>query len=123
MSTPLVALALATMCAFFSAAAADTAQVVGLRNQAADEARRIATATLDECALGDGTDRRCAAPQGCTPQSCSVCWRDDAIRVDVWLEWSPVLLRALTPANGRHALDLSTLDVADLAGSTLPACA
>ena len=52
MSTPVVALALAAMCALFSAAAADTAQ--GLRNHAANEARRVATSTIDSCASAEG---------------------------------------------------------------------
>ncbi|WP_420444239.1 hypothetical protein [Candidatus Poriferisodalis sp.] len=122
MSAPLLALALATMCALFSAAAADTAQVMGLRNQAADDARRVAVSTLDACAIGDGGHRRCMPSQGCTQPQCAVCWRGGAIRADVALDWSPVLLRGLTPARGRHALSLDVVDVADLTGSTLPSC-
>ena len=123
MSAPLMALALATMCALFSAAAADTAQVMGLTNQAADEARRVAVSTLDACAISDGEQRRCMPPQGCTRPHCAVCWRAGSIRADVVLDWSPTLLRGLAPAHGRHALSLDALDVADLAGTTLPSCA
>ena len=122
MSTPLVALALAAMCALFSAAAADTAQAIGLRNHAANEARRVATVTLDSCAVGSSTSPRCIPPPGCAAPACEVCRRGDAVRADVSLEWSPVVLRGLAPADGRHALDLSKLDVADLAGTSLPAC-
>ena len=122
MSAPLLALALATMCALFSAAAADTAHVMGLRNQAADEARRVAVSTLDTCAIGDGERRRCVPPQSCTEPHCAVCWRGGAIRADVSLDWSPVLLRGLAPARGRHALSLDALDVDDLAGTTLSSC-
>ena len=122
MSAPLLALALATMCALFSAAAADTAQVMGLRNQAADEARRVAVSTLDACAIGGDEHRQCMPPQGCTQPHCSVCWRPGALRADISQDWSPTLLRGLAPARGRHALSLHALDVADLAGSTLPTC-
>ena len=122
MSTPLVALALAAMCALFSAAAADTAQAIGLRNHAANEARRAATATLDTCAVSDSVPQRCELPPGCTDPDCGVCRHGDAVRADVWLDWSPVILRGLAPAHGRHALDLNKLDVADLAGNSLPAC-
>ncbi|WP_419920504.1 hypothetical protein [Candidatus Poriferisodalis sp.] len=122
MSAPILALALAAMCAAFSAAVSDTAFAIAHRNEVADEARRVATLTLDGCALGDGATRRCAAPPTCTKPGCSVCWRDGALRADVSVEWSPLLLRGLTPASGRHALSLAALDVADLAGSTLPAC-
>ena len=123
MSTPFVALALAAMCALFSAAAADTAQVMGLRNHAANEARRVAISTLDSCAVSSDPGRRCAVPPGCTAPACAACWRGDAVRADVSLDWSPVLLRGLAPAHGRHALSLKKLDVADLAGTALPACA
>ena len=123
MSTPMLALALASMCALFSAAAADAAQVMGLRNEAADEARRVAAVTLDACALGSGAQRQCAPPQGCAQPRCEVCWRGGAIRADVTREWSPVLLRGLTPARGSHALSLERLDVAELAGTTLAPCA
>ncbi len=122
MSTPFVALALAAMCALFSAAAGDTAQVMGLRNQAADEARRTAISTLDSCALSNDPSRRCLPPPGCTAPACEVCWRGDAVQADVSLDWSPVVLRGLAPAHGRHALSLEALDVADLAGTALPAC-
>ena len=122
MSTPLVALALAAMCALFSAAAADTAQAIGLRNHAANEARRVATVTLDSCAVGTGAPQKCTLPPGCDAPSCEVCRRGDAVRADVSLDWSPVILRGLAPAHGRHALDLSKLDVADLAGNSLPVC-
>ena len=121
MSTPVLALALAAMCALFSAAAADTAQAIGVRNHAADEARRVAEATLDRCALGDAGDG-CMPPGWCGAPSCSVCRRGDAVQADVSLDWSPVMLGGLTPAHGRHALSLEALDVADLAGSALPAC-
>lgn len=123
MSTPFVALALAAMCALFSAAAADTAQVMSLRNQAADEARRVAISTLDSCAVSDDPNRRCVPPPGCAAPACVVCQRGDAVRADVSLDWSPVLLRGLAPAHGRHALSLEALDVADLAGAALPSCA
>ncbi len=123
MSTPFVALALAAMCALFSAAAADTVQVMGLRNQAADEARRVAISTLDSCAVSDDPNRRCVPPPGCAAPACVVCRRGDAVRADVSLDWSPVLLRGLAPAHGRHALSLEALDVADLAGAALPSCA
>ena len=122
MSTPFVALALAAMCALFSAAAADTAQVMGLRNHAANEARRVAISTLDSCAVSSDPGRRCAVPPGCTAPACAVCQRDGAVQADVSLNWSPVLLRGLAPAHGRHALSLQALDVADLAGTSLPAC-
>ncbi len=122
MSTPLVALSLAAMCALFSAAAADTAQAIGLRNHAANEARRVATVTLDTCAAGDSAPQRCALPPGCESPACEVCQHGDAVRADVSLDWSPVVLRGLAPAHGRHALDLNQLDVADLAGNSLPAC-
>ena len=122
MSTPLLALALAAMCALFSAAAADTAQVIGLRNHAANEARRVVTMTLDACAVGGGPTNQCAPPPACTAPGCRVCWRDGAIRADVSLDWSPVLLEGLAPARGRHAISLGVLDVAHLAGSTLSAC-
>lgn len=122
MSTPLLALALAAMCALFSAAAADTAEAIGLRNHAANEARRVVTTTLDACAVGEGSTRQCTPPPGCVAPSCAVCWSDGAVRADVSLDWSPVLLAGLAPANGRHALGLETVDVADLAGTTLPAC-
>ncbi|MCY3584616.1 MAG: hypothetical protein OXG76_02845 [Acidimicrobiaceae bacterium] len=121
MSTPLVALALAAMCALFSAAAADTAQAIGLRNHAANEARRVATSTLDSCAAGSASPR-CALPPGCAAPACAVCRRGDAVRADVSLDWSPVLLQGLAPAHGRHALSLEALDIADLAGASLPAC-
>ena len=122
MSTPLVALALAAMCALFSAAAADTAQAIGLRNHAANEARRVATVTLDTCAVGNGAPQRCTLPPGCAAPTCGVCRHGDAVRADVSLDWSPVLLEGLAPAHGRHALDLNKLDVANLAGTSLPAC-
>ncbi|WP_419931522.1 hypothetical protein [Candidatus Poriferisodalis sp.] len=122
MSTPLVALALAAMCALFSAAAADTAQVIGLRNHAASEARRVATSTLDSCAIGSDASQHCALPPGCAAPTCAVCRRGDAVQADVSLDWSPVLLQGLAPAHGRHALSLDVLDIADLAGTTLPAC-
>ncbi len=122
MSTPLVALALAVMCALFSAAAADTAQAIGLRNHAANEARRVATVTLDSCALGNSTSRECTLPPGCDAPACGVCRHGDAVRADVSLDWAPVILRGLAPAHGRHALDLNQLNVADLAGTSLPAC-
>lgn len=122
MSAPILALALAAMCAAFSAAASDTAHALGLRNQAANEARRVAVQTLDACALGDGATKRCEPSAVCTTPRCSVCWRGDAVRADVSIAWSPVLLRGLTPAHGRHALSLEALDVADLAGTALPAC-
>ena len=122
MSTLLVALVLAAMCALFSAAAADTAQAVGLRNHAANEARRVATSTLDSCAVDSSGPQRCALPPGCAAPACSVCRRGDAVRADVSLDWSPVLLRGLAPAHGRHALSLEALNVADLAGTSLPAC-
>ena len=123
MSTPLVALALAAMCALFSAAAADTAQAIGLRNHAANEARRVATVTLDSCAVGASAPQKCTLPPGCDAPACEVCRRGDAVRADMSLDWSPVILRGLAPAHGRHALDLNKLDVADLAGSSLPTCA
>jgi hypothetical protein len=122
MSTPLVALAIAAMCALFSAAAADTAQVISLRNQAADEARRVAITALDSCAVSNDPSSRCAPPPGCTAPACAVCRRGDAVQADVSLDWSPVVLRGLAPAHGRHALSLEALDVADLAGTALPAC-
>lgn len=122
MSTPLVALALAAMCALFSAAAADTAQAIGLRNHAANEARRVATVTLDTCAVGNSAPQRCTLPPGCAEPTCGVCRHGDVVRADVSLKWSPVLLEGLAPARGHHALDLSKLDVADLAGTSLPAC-
>ncbi len=122
MSTPFVALALAATCALFSAAAADTAQVMSLRNQAADEARRVAISTLDSCAVSDEPNRRCVPPPGCTAPACAVCRRGDAVQADVSLDWSPVLLRGLAPAHGRHALSLQRLDVADLAGTDVPTC-
>ncbi len=122
MSMPVVALALAAMCALFSAAAADTAQVMGLRNQSADEARRVAISTLDSCAVGGESGTRCVLPPGCTAPGCEVCRRGDAVQADVSLDWSPVVLRGLAPAHGRHALSLTALDVADLAGATLPTC-
>lgn len=111
------------MSALFSAAAADTAQVMSLRNQAADEARRIAISTLDLCAVSNEPSRRCVPPPGCSAPACAVCRRGDAVQADVSLAWSPVMLRGLTPAHGRHALSLQALDVADLAGTDLPACA
>lgn len=120
---PAVALAVAAMCALFSAAAADTAQAIGLRNHAADEARRVAISTLDSCAVGNGASPGCELPAGCTAPACSVCRLGDAVRADVSLDWSPVLLRGLAPAHGRHALSLEALDVADLTGTALPACA
>ncbi|WP_419841643.1 hypothetical protein [Candidatus Poriferisodalis sp.] len=123
MSAPILSLALATMCALFSAAAADTAQALGLRNQAADQARRVATATLDACALSNSATRQCAPPPGCAAPACTVCRRGDAVRADVSLDWAPVMLRGLTPARGRHALSLEALDVADLSGAGVPACA
>ena len=123
MSTPLVALALAAMCALFSAAAADTAQAIGLRNHAANEARRVATVTLDSCATaGSGASQRCTLPPGCAAPACGVCRRGEVVQADVSLDWSPVMLRGLTPARGRHALSLEALDVADLAGTSLPGC-
>ena len=122
MSTPLVALALAAMCALFSAAAADTAHAVGLRNHAANEARRVATSTLDSCAAASSAPQRCTLPPGCAAPSCAVCRRGDAVQADVSLDWSPVLLQGLAPAHGRHALSLEALDVADLAGAILPTC-
>ncbi len=122
MSTPMIALALAAMCALFSAAAADTAQAIGLRNHAADEARRVAISTLDSCAVSDDPGRRCAPPPGCAAPACAVCRRGDAVQSDVSLDWSPVMLRGLAPAHGRHALSLTALDVADLAATTLPTC-
>ncbi len=122
MSTPFVALALAAMCALFSAAAADTAQVMGLRHQAADEARRVAISTLDSCAVGNDATNRCVPSPGCAAPTCAVCLRGDAVQADVSLDWSPVVLRGLAPAHGRHALSLAALDVADLAGTTLPTC-
>lgn len=122
MSTPFVALALAAMCALFSAAAADTAQVMSLRSQAADEARRVAISTLDSCAVSNDPSRRCVPPPGCTAPACAVCRRGDAVQADVSLDWAPVMLRGLAPAHGRHALSLPALDVADLAGAALPAC-
>ena len=122
MSTPLVALALAAMCALFSAAAADTAQVMSLRNQAADEARRAVISTLDSCAVSDDPTRRCVPPPGCAAPACAVCRRGDAVQADVSLDWSPVMLRGLAPAHGRYALSLHALDVADLAGAALPTC-
>ena len=123
MSTPFVALALAAMCALFSAAAADTAQVMGLRNQAANEARRVAVSTLDSCAVSDDPGRRCVPPPGCAAPACSVCRRGDAVQADVSLDWSPVLLRGLAPAHGRHALSLQALDVNHLARTDLLTCA
>ena len=122
MSTPVIALALAAMCALFSAAAADTAQVMGLRNQAANEARRVAISTLDSCAISDDPGRRCVLPPGCTAPACWVCRRGDAVQADVSLDWSPVLLRGLAPAHGRHALSLQQLNVNYLAGTALPSC-
>lgn len=122
MSTPVLALALAAMCALFSAAVADTAQAIGLRNHAANEARRVAISTLDSCAVGKGTSPECAPPPGCAGDDCKVCRRGDVVQADVSLDWSPVLLRGLAPAHGRHALSLEALDVADLAGETLPTC-
>lgn len=122
MSTPFVALALAAMCALFSAAAADTAQVMGLRNQAADEARRVAISTLDSCAVSNDATSRCVPPPGCIAPACVVCRHGDAVQADVSLDWSPVVLRGLAPAHGRHALSLQALDIADLAGTALPAC-
>ena len=124
MSTPIVALALAAMCALFSAAAADSAQAIGLRNHAANEARRVATSTLDSCATADSRSGsgRCALPPGCAAPACSVCRRGDAVRGDVSVDWSPALLRALAPARGHHAVSLEALDVADLVGTSLPAC-
>ena len=120
----MVALALAAMCALFGAAAADTAQSIGLRNHAANEARRVATITLDSCATADGGSgsQHCALPPGCAAPACAVCRRGDAVRADVSLDWSPVLLRGLAPASGRHALSLEALDVDDLAGAVLPSC-
>lgn len=122
MSAPLVALALAAMCAMFSAAVSDGAHAIGYRNEAANEARRVATLTLDSCALGNESSRRCTPPSSCAAPECSVCWRDSAVRADVSVRWSPLLLRGLTPASGRHALSLDVLNVADLAGSTLSPC-
>ncbi|WP_420621089.1 hypothetical protein [Candidatus Poriferisodalis sp.] len=122
MSTPEIALALAAMCALFSAAAADTAQAIGLRNHAANEARRVATVTLDSCAIGDSAPQKCTLPPGCAAPACEVCRRGDAVRADVSLDWSPVVLRGLAPAHGRHAMSLEALDVADLIGASLPAC-
>ncbi|WP_419839601.1 hypothetical protein [Candidatus Poriferisodalis sp.] len=122
MSTPLVALALAAMCALFSAAAADTAQAIGLRNHAANEARRVATVTLDSCAVGNATSQRCTLPPGCAAPACGVCRHGDAVRADVSLDWSPVILRGLAPAHGRHALDLNKLNVGHLAGTSLAVC-
>ena len=122
MSTSVIALALAAMCALFSAAAADTAQAVGLRNHAADEARRVVTSTLDTCASAGSAPRRCRLPPGCAAPTCAVCRRGDAVQADVSLDWSPVLLAGLAPARGRHAFNLDALDVADLAGTSLPAC-
>jgi len=122
MSTSVIALALAAMCALFSAAAADTAHAVGLRNHAANEARRVAISTLDSCAVSSGGPQRCALPAGCAAPDCAVCRHGGAVRADVSLDWSPVLLRGLAPAHGRHALSLEALDVADLAGTTLPVC-
>ena len=122
MSTPAVALALAAMCALFSAAAADTAQAIGLRNHAANEARRVAASTLDSCATAGSGPQECALPPGCAAPSCAVCRRGDAVQADVSLHWSPMLLRGLAPAQGRHARSLEALDVADLAGTSLPAC-
>ena len=118
MSSPLLALALVAMCAMFSAAVSDSAQAIAYRNQAADEARRVAVITLDACALGSG----CTAPASCSAPECSVCWRGGAVRADVSVSWSPVLMRGLAPASGRHALSLGELDVAGLVGSTLPGC-
>lgn len=123
MSTPAVALALAAMCALFSAAAADTAQAIGLRNHAANEARRVVVSTLDSCATaGSGASRGCTLPPGCADPACDVCRRGDVVQADVTLDWSPVLFAGLAPARGRHALSLEALDVADLAGSSLGAC-
>lgn len=122
MSTPVVALALAAMCALFSAAAADTAQAIGLRNHAANEARRVAAVTLDSCAAVSSGPQRCALPPGCAAPSCGVCRRGDAVRADVSLDWSPTVLHGLAPARGRHALSLATLDIADLASTHLPDC-
>lgn len=122
MSTPVIALALAAMCALFSAAAADTAQAIGLRNHAADEARRVATVTLDSCASAASGPQRCALPPGCAAPACAVCHRGDAVQADVSLDWSPVLLEGLAPAHGRHALSLQALDVASLTGASLPPC-
>ncbi|MDE0136137.1 MAG: hypothetical protein OXM54_14975 [Acidimicrobiaceae bacterium] len=121
MSTPVIALALAAMCALFSAAAADTAQAMGLRNHAANEARWVATSTLDSCAASSAP-QRCTLPPGCAAPTCAVCRRGDAVRADVSLDWSPVLLQGLAPAHGRHALSLEALDIDDLAGASLPAC-
>ena len=123
MSSPLVALALAVMCAMFSAAVADTAQAIAFRNLAADEARRVATLTLDACAFDNAASSGCKAPAGCSAPECSVCWRSGAVRADVLVSWSPLLMRGLAPASGRHALSPVTLDVAGLVGSTLPICA
>ena len=123
MSTPLVALALAAMCALFSAAAADTAQAIGLRNHAANEARRVATVTLDSCATAGSASQRCTLPPGCAAPACGVCRRGEAVQADVSLDWSPVMLRGLAPAVGRHALSFEALDVTHLAGTSLPACA
>ena len=124
MSTPVISMALAVMCALFSAAAADTAHVLAHRNHAADEARRVAVQTLDACALGGA--KHCKPPAACTAPQCRICWREGAVRADVSIDWSPVLLRALTPAQGRHALSLGAIDLSHLAGPhnpALPACA
>ncbi len=118
----MIALALVAMCALFSAAAADSAQAIGLRNHAANEARRVAASTLDSCASAGSGPQRCTLPPGCAAPACAVCRRGDAVVADVSLQWSPVLLRGLAPARGRHALSLDALDVAALAGTTLPAC-
>ena len=121
MSAPVISMALAVMCALFSAAAADTAQVLGHRNHAADEARRVATQTLDTCALGGA--KRCKPPTTCSAPECEVCWREGAVRADVSIDWSPVLLRGLTPAHGRHVLSLGAIDLSHLAaGGSLPPC-
>ena len=122
MSTPVIALALAAMCALFSAAAADTAQAIGLRNHAANEARRVATSTIDSCALGGGS-QGCTLPPGCTGRACTVCRRGDAVQADVSLDWSPVLLRGLAPAHGRHALSLEAINLDALTtDDSLPGC-
>jgi len=110
------------MCALFSAAVADTAQAIGMRNHAANEARRVVTSTLDSCAAADSAPGSCTLPPGCAAPGCGVCRRGDAVQADVSLDWSPVLLQGLAPAHGRHALSLEALDVADLAGTTLPTC-
>ncbi len=109
MSTALLALGAIGAAALLTAALFDHTQWVSYSDLATDRAERASHHLVESCV----TD--CALPPGA-----EICLSDTVLRVTATAEWTPKLLRGLTPATGEALVALNMLDPAWAA--TVPDC-